>query len=50
MPKNTVDEKLVSPTSPMPANFADQITPEDFNHLMAFLLSQTAKAEGPGPK
>jgi putative heme-binding domain-containing protein len=50
VPKNTVDEKLVSPTSPMPANFADQITPEEFNHLMAFLLSQTAKAEGPGPK
>jgi putative heme-binding domain-containing protein len=45
--KDTVDEKAVLPSSPMPANFNDQITEEDFNHLMAFLLSQTAKAETP---
>jgi putative heme-binding domain-containing protein len=47
VPKDTVDDKSVLPSSPMPANFNDQITEEDFNHLMAFLLAQTAKAEGP---
>lgn len=27
-------------TSPMPDNFAEAIAPTDFNHLLAFLLSQ----------
>jgi putative heme-binding domain-containing protein len=48
--KKAVDEKLVSPTSPMPANFADQIPETDFNDLMAYLLSQTVKADEPKPK
>ena len=30
----------LSPLSPMPANFADQVTETEFNHLMAFLLTQ----------
>ncbi len=50
VPKKTVDEKLVSPTSPMPANFADQIPEADFNDLMAYLLSQTVKGDEPKPK
>ncbi len=50
VPKNTVDEKTVSPLSPMPANFADKIAEADFNNLLAYLLSQTAKPEPPGPK
>jgi putative heme-binding domain-containing protein len=50
VPKTAVDEKLVSPTSPMPANFADQIPEADFNHLMAYLLSQSVKADEPKPK
>jgi putative heme-binding domain-containing protein len=50
VPKKAVDEKLVSPTSPMPANFADQISEADFNDLMAFLLSQTVKGDEPKAK
>ncbi len=50
VPKNTVDEKTVSPLSPMPANFADKIVEADFNNLLAYLLSQTAKPEQSGPK
>ncbi len=45
--KNTVDDKRTLPSSPMPANFADQIPEAEFNHLMAFLLAQTVKTEPP---
>jgi putative heme-binding domain-containing protein len=40
--KKAVAEKIVSPLSPMPANFADQLSEADFNHLMGFLLEQKA--------
>jgi putative heme-binding domain-containing protein len=43
VPKKTVDERTVSQLSPMPANFADQVSEADFNNLMAFLLVQRAK-------
>jgi putative heme-binding domain-containing protein len=43
VPKKSVEERTVSPLSPMPANFADQVPEADFNHLMAFLLAQRAK-------
>jgi putative heme-binding domain-containing protein len=43
VPKKSVDERTISPLSPMPANFADQVPEADFNHLMAFLLAQRAK-------
>ena len=42
VPKNTVDEKKISPLSPMPANFADQIPEKDFYDLLAYLLAQRA--------
>jgi hypothetical protein len=29
----------VSPLSPMPANFAEQVPEADFHHLMAYLLA-----------
>lgn len=38
--KNTVEERVVSPLSPMPANLADVISEADFYHLLAFLLEQ----------
>lgn len=38
--KKAVDERIVSPLSPMPASLADQIPEEDFYHLLAFLLEQ----------
>jgi putative heme-binding domain-containing protein len=40
VPKKSVEERTVSPLSPMPANFADQVPEAEFNHLMAFLLTQ----------
>jgi putative heme-binding domain-containing protein len=43
VPSKTVDERIVSQQSPMPANFADQIPVEDFNHLLAYLLAQRPK-------
>ncbi len=43
VPKKSVEERTISPLSPMPANFADQVPEADFNHLMAFLLAQRAK-------
>jgi putative heme-binding domain-containing protein len=42
VPKKSVEERTVSPLSPMPANFADQVSEADFNNLMAFLLTQRA--------
>lgn len=38
--KDAVEERLVSPVSPMPANFVDQIAEPDLYHLLAFLLQQ----------
>jgi len=41
--KADIDEQQVSTLSLMPVNVGETITPEDFQHLMAFLLSQQAK-------
>jgi putative heme-binding domain-containing protein len=38
--KKDVEERRLSPLSPMPANLGEQITEADFYHLMAFLLAQ----------
>ncbi len=38
--KSTVAQRSVSLLSPMPANVADQITEDDFYHLLAYLLAQ----------
>jgi len=43
VPKDQIDERIVSQLSPMPANLADQIAEADFNHLLAFLLAQRPK-------
>ena len=42
VPKNTVQERLVSQLSPMPANFAEQMSEAELYHLLAFLLEQRA--------
>jgi hypothetical protein len=34
-----VDDRTVSPLSPMPANVAEQVGEQEFYHLLAFLLS-----------
>ena len=42
--KNQVQERRESETSLMPDNFSDVIPLEDFNHLIAYLLSKGSKA------
>ncbi len=41
--KATIDERSISPLSPMPANIAETIGADDFNHLLAYLLTQRGK-------
>ncbi len=41
--KNAVEERTMAPVSPMPANFAEQISEADFYKLLAFLLTQRPK-------
>jgi hypothetical protein len=38
--KKSIEEKTVSPLSPMPANLVEQIPEADFYNLLAFLLEQ----------
>jgi putative heme-binding domain-containing protein len=38
--KSRIDTREVSPLSPMPANWGEQIPEKDFNNLMAYLLAQ----------
>ena len=40
VPKNQIKERVVSENSLMPDNFSEAISPQDFNHLLAFLLSK----------
>ena len=41
--KGQIDERSVSPLSPMPGNFLEALSEPDLHHLMAYLLSQRAK-------
>ena len=41
--KKQIEERTISPLSPMPANWADIIPAEEMNHLLAYLLAQRAK-------
>ena len=50
VPKASVEERQTSPLSPMPANFAEQIAADDFDRLLAYLLSKReATNPPPGP-
>jgi putative heme-binding domain-containing protein len=40
VPKSSVEERSISPLSPMPANLTDQIAEDDFYRLLAYLLSR----------
>ncbi|MCE9607761.1 MAG: HEAT repeat domain-containing protein [Planctomycetia bacterium] len=44
IPRNTIEEQTVLPSSPMPSNVADLLNETDFRHLIAYLLSQLAPA------
>lgn len=43
--KAMVEERILSPLSPMPGNFAETISDADFRHLLAYLLAQRGKSE-----
>jgi putative heme-binding domain-containing protein len=43
VPAADVQERLLSPLSPMPGNFAELIPEDDFYHLLAYLLAQRTK-------
>ncbi len=43
--KSTIAERNVSALSPMPANFAEQITESELHHLLAYLLAQKGTIE-----
>jgi putative heme-binding domain-containing protein len=45
VPKNNVAERSISPLSPMPANFVDQVSEADFYNLIAWLLTQQPMRE-----
>ena len=47
IPRSSVDERKTSPLSPMPANFTDQISGEDFNRLLDYLLSKREPSDRP---
>jgi putative heme-binding domain-containing protein len=40
VPKGSVEERKITPLSPMPANFSEQVPEPDFYRLIAYLLSQ----------
>ena len=40
MPKDQIERQTPSQLSLMPGDFGDLIPPEEFNHLLAFLLSK----------
>ena len=46
VPKSSVEERSISPLSPMPANLTDQIA-DDFYRLMAYLLSRREPTNTP---
>jgi putative membrane-bound dehydrogenase-like protein len=41
--KGQIDERAVSPMSPMPANFLETLSEPELHHLMAYLLGQRGK-------
>lgn len=47
IPKGDVEAQRQLRLSPMPANIAEQLPPDDFNNLMAYLLSQRGKPAPP---
>jgi putative heme-binding domain-containing protein len=48
VPSGEIDEQELTRLSPMPANVSELIPPDQFNHLLAFLLSQKQKPTAAG--
>ncbi len=47
VPREQVEQKTVSPLSPMPANFGEQIPEAEFTDLLAYLLAQRVPGVDP---
>jgi putative heme-binding domain-containing protein len=47
VPRSSVEERQTSPLSPMPANLAEQIAEDDFDRLLAYLLSRREPTNPP---
>jgi putative heme-binding domain-containing protein len=47
VPRSSVEERQTSPLSPMPANLAEQIAQDDFDRLLAYLLSRREPTNPP---
>jgi putative heme-binding domain-containing protein len=45
VPTDSIEERKVSPLSPMPANVAEQLSEQDFYHLLAFLLAHDRQGD-----
>jgi putative heme-binding domain-containing protein len=45
VPKSKVEQRKLLPTSPMPVNLGDQITAEEFPHLIGYLISLRGNAK-----
>jgi putative heme-binding domain-containing protein len=43
VPQAEIEERTLSPLSPMPANVPDLVSEEDFAHLVGYLLSEREK-------
>jgi putative heme-binding domain-containing protein len=43
VPEGEVDKRSLSAASPMPADFGERLKPDEFYHLLAYLLEQRAK-------
>ncbi len=42
--KGQIDERAISPLSPMPSNFSEALSEPELHHLMAYLLEQRAQS------
>jgi putative heme-binding domain-containing protein len=47
VPRDQVERKTISPLSPMPANFGEQIPEAEFSDLLAYLLAQQVPGVNP---
>jgi putative heme-binding domain-containing protein len=47
VPRSSVVERRTSPLSPMPANFTDLVSEDEFNRLLAYLLSRREPSDRP---
>ena len=41
--KGQIDDRALSPLSPMPSNFSEALSEPELHHLMAYLLEQRGK-------